>query len=162
MIVVFGPGCCEFLRASSGSATALLAMNTVFGLIFQVDEVEAADPSRAATNTEALDGRFIFDEHVRFAHDEYDHPALPALREYTANHSNPEIRGDKPTFEKIRFENFPDELYAGSRTTIAVLGEEPNAVRPRTRDGNGHAGRAYGSVCDRPAPSGSFLHAIQT
>src|SRR5512134_519980 len=35
----------DFLRSSSGMATSLLAMNTVFGRFFDVLEVEAADPA---------------------------------------------------------------------------------------------------------------------
>src|SRR5206468_5821626 len=35
----------DFLRKSGGMATALLAMNAVFGRFFDVLEVEAADPA---------------------------------------------------------------------------------------------------------------------
>ena len=52
----------QFLSTSCGMAAAFVAMNKVFGPIYDVSEAEAADPARAAERVEALKGQFIFDE----------------------------------------------------------------------------------------------------
>src|SRR5437762_13783105 len=51
----------QFLRTSCGMAAAFVAMNQVFGNVFDVSEAEAADPVRAAQHADAMKGQFIFD-----------------------------------------------------------------------------------------------------
>ena len=46
------------LRYSGGA----LAMNSVFGKLFDVSEAEAADPAQGAERAKALQNRFIFDD----------------------------------------------------------------------------------------------------
>ena len=50
----------RFLQTSCGMATAFLAMNQVFGRVFQVSEAEAAQPEVAQARTESLSGQFTF------------------------------------------------------------------------------------------------------
>src|SRR5919109_3741010 len=52
----------QFLRTSCGMAAAFVALNHVFGQLFNVTEAEAADPARAAERAKALQGQFIFDD----------------------------------------------------------------------------------------------------
>ena len=40
----------QFLRTSCGMAAAFVAMNNVFGNLFEVSEAEAADPAQAQTS----------------------------------------------------------------------------------------------------------------
>ena len=42
----------QFLRTSCGMAAAFIALNSVFGDLFDVSEAEAADPARAAERAE--------------------------------------------------------------------------------------------------------------
>ena len=51
----------QFLRTSCGMAAAFVAMNRVFGNLFEVSEAEAADPAQAAERADMLKGQFIFD-----------------------------------------------------------------------------------------------------
>src|SRR3954467_7505296 len=53
-----------FLRTGSGMAAAFLAMNEVFGQLFEVGRAEAAEPEAAAVRSEALCGQFIFDDQL--------------------------------------------------------------------------------------------------
>ncbi len=116
----------EFLRGLSGYAVAFMAMNQVFGTLFQVDEAEAKDPVAAAERKSTFENQFIFDDQVHFVHENFTNTNLLDLRAYTANHSNPQIKGDKPSFEDIQFQNFLKEVYLQSDTTIALLSGAPS------------------------------------
>ena len=66
----------EFLKTSSGMAAAFLALNSVYGKMFDVSEVEAADASMATERAEALHNQFIFDAQTYLVRDDYDYPLL--------------------------------------------------------------------------------------
>src|SRR5436309_3165964 len=56
----------EFLATSCGMAAAFVAMNAVYGALFQVDAAEAADPDAAAARLARLKDQFVFDDQVHF------------------------------------------------------------------------------------------------
>jgi predicted TIM-barrel fold metal-dependent hydrolase len=119
-----GLGRRKFLRSLCGLAAAFLAMNEVYGPVFQVSEAEAADPEQARERSRALSGQFIFDDQVHFVHDQFQFKGLLDLRSYAAEHWNPELKG-KQSFEKIRFRNFLREVFLESDTKIALLSGAP-------------------------------------
>jgi hypothetical protein len=61
----------RFLRTSCGMAAAFVAMNNVFGNLFDVSEAEAVDVTLAADRAAALNGQFIFDVQTHFVRDDY-------------------------------------------------------------------------------------------
>src|SRR5437899_1434083 len=63
----------QFLASSAGMAAAFLAMNEVFGPIFDVSRAEAADPGVAAQRAGMLSGQFIFDVQTHFVRDDFKH-----------------------------------------------------------------------------------------
>jgi len=62
----------QFLKTSSGMAAAFLAMNQVFGPIFNVAEAEAAEPDKADARSRALKQHFSFDDETHFVLDGFD------------------------------------------------------------------------------------------
>ena len=52
----------QFLRTSCGMAAAFVALNDVFGPIFDVSGAEAAQPEAAAQRANGLAGQFILDD----------------------------------------------------------------------------------------------------
>src|SRR5207245_7787336 len=56
----------HFLRTSCGMAAAFVALNDVFGPIFDVSPAEAAQPDAAAQRANGLAGQFILDDQVHF------------------------------------------------------------------------------------------------
>src|ERR1700756_3036108 len=56
----------HFLRTGCGMAAAFLALNDVFGPLFEVFPAEAAQPEAAAERSNALAGQFILDDQVHF------------------------------------------------------------------------------------------------
>src|SRR6201999_4516344 len=53
----------SFFRSASGMAAPFLAMNQVYGGLFNVSKAEAAEPERAQARADALRSQFIMDMH---------------------------------------------------------------------------------------------------
>ena len=115
-----------FLRSACGMAAAFVAMNQVFGRLFEVDPAEAAEPEMAAARAEALAGQFIFDDQLHFVRDGYKWDGLMVLAEYAAEHWQPAIAEDAPmTLDRYKFNNFLKEVYLDSdRLFYRQIGEE--------------------------------------
>ncbi len=125
----------DFLRTSGGMATALLAMNAVFGRFFDVLPVEAADP--AAFQERTGGPFFIFDVQVHYVGAGYDpgnaeagrkgavsKQALLGLRK-RAQRLNPKLAADSGTLADLSWENFVKEVFFDSETAIGLISTPP-------------------------------------
>lgn len=122
----FGMNRREFIKSQMGLAASFLAMNSVFGHFFAVDPAEASEPDVAREQIERYSDQFIFDVQVHYVHDNFPEPEdLLSLRE-TAEDWNPELDQEKHTLDDIQFENFFQEVFKDSQTTVAVLSNAPN------------------------------------
>jgi hypothetical protein len=95
----------QFLSTSCGMAAAFVAMNKVFGPIYDVSEAEAADPARAAERREALRGQFIFDDQTHFIRDDFQYEELLGLGQYARAVLEPGVdpgRTDQPLLLQVR------------------------------------------------------------
>jgi hypothetical protein len=114
----------EFLATSCGMAAGFLAMNGVYGSIFQVDPAEAAQPEAAADRLASLSHQFIFDDQVHFVRDDYTNEALLDLGEFGKNW-NPVLKEQPLTLQRYKFENFLKEVFLDSETKVALLSGSP-------------------------------------
>src|SRR6267142_1381219 len=71
-----------FLASSAGMAAAFLAMNDVFGPVFEVSRAEAQQPGVAAQRAGALAGQFIVDVQTHFVRDDFKQAGLLDLAKY--------------------------------------------------------------------------------
>jgi predicted TIM-barrel fold metal-dependent hydrolase len=115
----------EFLRTSSGMAAAFLAMNAVYGNLFDVAAAEASDPELAAERASKLAGQFIFDVQNHFVRDDFAWDGILALGEY-AKRWNPVLEAEGVTMQRFKFENYVKEVFLDSETTIALLSAAPS------------------------------------
>jgi predicted TIM-barrel fold metal-dependent hydrolase len=116
----------QFLRTGCGMAAAFVAMNAVFGTIFDVSEAEAADPARAAERAESLKGQFIFDDQTHFVHDKFEQQGLLGLAVYAAENWNPALTDkEKTDLYYYKFENYVRQIFLNSDTSVAVLSGAP-------------------------------------
>lgn len=115
----------RFFRSSCGMAAAFLAMNSVYGTIFTVLPVEAEDPEAAESMKRLFADQFIFDVQLHFVRDEYAWQELTGLRRYARNW-NDELQDEQPTLEKLKFENFVDEVFLKSQTKVGLLSGAPS------------------------------------
>jgi hypothetical protein len=117
----------QFLRTSCGMATAFVALNDVFGRVFEVAPAEAAEPEAAAARAQGLKSQFILDDQVHFVRDDYKVEDLLGLAKYAGEHWNPSILKDSLglSLDRYKFENFLKEVYLDSDTKVALLSGAP-------------------------------------
>jgi uncharacterized protein len=114
----------QFLASSAGMAAAFLAMNEVFGPVFDVSPAEAQQPGVAADRARALAGQFIIDAQTHFVRDDFKQDGLLGLAQYAKQHWNPAIAGEKD-LARYKFENYVKEVFVDSDTKVALLSGAP-------------------------------------
>jgi hypothetical protein len=113
-----------FLASSAGMAAAFLAMNEVFGPVFEVSRAEAEQPGVAAARAGALAGQFIVDVQTHFVRDDFKQAGLLDLAKYAKQHWNPALAGESD-LARYKFENYVREVFVDSDTKVALLSGAP-------------------------------------
>src|SRR5262249_52464009 len=114
----------QFLASSAGMAAAFLAMNEVFGSVFDVTRAEAATPGLADMRAQAPAGQFIVDSQTHFVRDDFKQDGLLDLAKYAKQHWNPALAGES-TLARFKFENYVKEIFVDSDTKVALLSGAP-------------------------------------
>jgi len=118
-----------FFTTAAGMASAFLAMNQVYGRIFDVTPAEAATPELAEERASALQNLFIFDCHTHFLRDDTRLNNFIAGRKSVGDAGwNPELRGREQTIEDLKFNNYYKEIYLDSDTKVALISSSPSEV----------------------------------
>jgi len=115
----------RFLASSAGMAAAFLAMNEVFGPLFDVSPAEAQTPGVATQRAGALSKQFVIDVQTHFVRDDFNQAGLLDLAKYAKNNSwNPGLWGED-TLARYKFENYLKEVFVDSDTKVALLSGAP-------------------------------------
>jgi uncharacterized protein len=114
----------RFLASSAGMAAAFLAMNEVFGRVFDVSPAEAATPGVADARASALAGQFIVDDQTHFVRDDFKQAGLLDLAKFARQHWNPALVGDND-LARYKFDNYVKEIFVDSDTKVALLSGAP-------------------------------------
>ena len=120
-----GVGRRQFLRSASGFAAAFVAMNEVFGPLFDVSEAEAADRDMAQARADGLSHQFIFDDQTHFVHDDFKQEGLLGLGQFAAENWNPSLKPEQLTLAYYKFENYVRQIFLNSDTKVALLSGAP-------------------------------------
>jgi predicted TIM-barrel fold metal-dependent hydrolase len=115
----------QFLRTSSGMAAAFLAMNSVFGPLFDVSDAEAADPAMAAERAEMLKGQFICDVQTHFVRDDFQQEGILGIAQYDAEKLGAGLDPKKLSLYILKFENYVRQIFLNSDTSVALLSGAP-------------------------------------
>src|SRR5262247_2132514 len=114
----------RFLASSAGMAAAFLAMNEVFGAVFDVNPAEAQTPGVANQRAGALSKQFIIDAQTHFVRDDFNQEGLLDLAKYAKQNWNPGLWGEN-TLARYKFDNYLKEIFVDSDTKIALLSGAP-------------------------------------
>jgi predicted TIM-barrel fold metal-dependent hydrolase len=114
----------RFLASSAGMAAGFLAMNDVFGHVFEVSRAEAATPGVAEQRADALSGQFIIDDQTHFVRDDFKQEGLLDLAKYAKQHWNPALVREN-SLARYKFENYVKEIFVDSDTKVALLSGAP-------------------------------------
>ena len=116
----------QFLASSAGMATAFLAMNKVFGPIFDVKEAEAGDMEMSAYRAAQLSSQFIFDDQTHFVRDDFNKEGLLGLTKWAVGTKvNPKINDVPMTLARYKMENYLKEVFLDSDTKVSLLSGAP-------------------------------------
>src|ERR1700736_5160172 len=116
----------QFMRTSCGMAAAFLAMNEIYGNVFQVTAAEAREPEMMLARTKSLAGQFVFDVQTHFVRDDFKHQELLDLAGFASEHWNPQMKQEGvSSLARYKFQNYMKEIYYDSDTTMALLSGAP-------------------------------------
>src|SRR5262247_3377885 len=115
----------QFMQTSCGMAAAFLAMNEIYGNVFEVTAAEAREPELMQARAQSLAGQFIFDVQTHFVRDDFEHTELLGLAKFAAEHWNPQLKGDDSSLVRYKFQNYVKEVYYDSDTSLALLSGAP-------------------------------------
>jgi len=120
----------RFFQTAAGMAAAFVAMNEVYGGIFEASRAEAATPELADERARALADQFIMDMHTHFLRDDTRLEGFVRSREAVGKAGwNPALAGKPQTLEDLKFANYFKEIYFDSDTKVALISgsgsEEP-------------------------------------
>ena len=119
----------RFFQTAAGMAASFVAINQVFGNIFDVTEAEAATPELAAARADALSGQMIIDGHTHFLRDDTRLMGFVAAREAVGRSGwNKELSAKEQTIDDLKYRNYVKEIYMDSDTKIALLSNSPSEV----------------------------------
>jgi uncharacterized protein len=118
-----------FFTTAAGMATAFLAMNQVYGGLFDVTPAEAATPELAQQRANSLSDQFIFDCHTHFLRDDTRVNLFVQMRKAVGNMGwNPDLKGKEQTLEDLKYNNYYKEMYLDSDTKVALISSAPSDV----------------------------------
>lgn len=108
-------------RLTCNTVSSFVAMNAVYGEMFSVAAAETVDSAASAKRAQAYATQFIFDGHLHFVHDGYDFADLLGLRKLGAAIGNDALAGKPVTFASFQFDNFVNEVFLDSDTTVGII-----------------------------------------
>jgi hypothetical protein len=118
----------RFFQTAAGMAAAFVAMNEVYGAIFDATPAEAATPAMAQERADGLKDQFIMDMHTHFLRDDTRNTNFLEMRKAVEKLGwNKELSGEQ-TIEDLKFANYIKEMFLDSDTKIALISSAPSDI----------------------------------
>jgi predicted TIM-barrel fold metal-dependent hydrolase len=119
----------RFFGTAAGMAAAFLAMNEVYGALYDVTRVEAQTPEMAKERAGALAKQFVMDCHTHFLRDDTRIMGFVRQREAVGKAGwNPALAGKPQTIEDLKFANYYKEIFLDSDTKVALISGSPSEI----------------------------------
>jgi predicted TIM-barrel fold metal-dependent hydrolase len=120
----------RFFQTASGMAASFVAMNEVFGHLFDASLAEAATPDAANERAAALSGQMVIDGHTHFLRDDTRLLGFAAMRNTVGKWGwNKALTAEgEQTIADLKFANYMKEVYMDSDTKVALLSNSPSEV----------------------------------
>lgn len=119
----------RFFQTASGMAAAFLAMNEVYGVLYDVSRAEAQTPEMAKERAQALSKQFVMDCHTHFLRDDTRIMVFVGLRETVGKAGwNPALAGNPQTIEDLKFANYFKEIFLDSDTKVGLISGSPSDI----------------------------------
>ena len=119
----------RFFQTAAGMAASFVALNQVFGHLFDASEAEAATPEKAQARADALSSQMVIDGHTHFLRDDTRLMGFVKGREAVGQFGwNKELSAREQTIDDLKYSNYVKEIYMDSDTKIALLSNSPSDV----------------------------------
>jgi len=119
----------RFFQTAAGMAASFVAMNEVYGPLFDATPAEAATLELADERAQALNGQFVMDTHTHYLRDDTKLMGFVKMREAVGKAGWNKGLSEKPqTIDDLKFDNYFKEIYLDSDTKVALLTNSPSEV----------------------------------
>jgi len=119
----------RFFQTAAGMAAAFLAMNEVYGSLYDVSPAEAQTSGQAQERADVLSKQFVMDCHTHFLRDDTRIMTFVRQREAVGKAGwNPALAGKPQTIEDLKFANYFKEVFLDSDTKVALLSGAPSDI----------------------------------
>jgi uncharacterized protein len=119
----------RFFQTAAGMAASFLAMNEVYGPLFDVSKAEAATPAMAQERANSLKDQFIMDMHTHFLRDDTRLTNFVAMRTAVGKAGwNKQLADKEQTLEDLKYGNYVKEMFLDSDTKIALISSAPSDI----------------------------------
>src|SRR3954465_1872836 len=119
----------RFFQTAAGMAASFVAMNQVFGPLFDASAAEAATPEMADARAASLSGQFVIDGHTHFLRDDTRLTGFVKGREAVGKSGwNKSLAEKEQTIDDLKYDNYLKEIYLDSDTKVALLSNSPSEV----------------------------------
>jgi predicted TIM-barrel fold metal-dependent hydrolase len=119
----------RFFQTAAGMAASFVAMNEVYGPIFEVSKAEAATSAMAQERADALKDQFIMDMHTHFLRDDTRIMNFVRMRAAVGKAGwNKALAEKEQTIEDLKFDNYKKEIFLDSDTKIALISSAPSDI----------------------------------
>ena len=106
----------RFFQTASGMAASFVALNQVFGPLFDASEAEAATPELAQSRADGLSGQMIIDGHTHFLRDDTRLMGFVKAREAVGQFGwNKELNSKEQTIDDLKFAQLRQRDLHGQR-----------------------------------------------
>jgi uncharacterized protein len=153
----------RFFQTTAGMAASFLAMNQVYGPLFDVTPAEAATPAMADERAAALKDQFIMDMHTHFLRDDTRITTFLDMRKAVGKAGwNKELGDHEQTIEDLKFNNYKKEMFLDSDTKIALISSAPSDIEQDWFLTNEQMADARRRINEEAGARRLFCHAIFT
>ncbi len=120
----------RFFQTAAGMAASFVAMNQVFGYLFDASVAEAATPDLANERAAGLSGQYVIDGHTHFLRDDTRLNGFVAMRNAVGKTGwNKQLSEEgEQTIDNLKYGNYVKEVYMDSDTKVALLSNSPSEV----------------------------------
>ena len=153
----------RFFQTAAGMAASFVAMNEVYGPLFEVSKAEAATPAMAQERADALKDQFIMDMHTHFLRDDTRIMTFVNMRNAVGKAGwNKQLAEKEQTIEDLKFNNYKKEMFLDSDTKIALISSAPSDIEQDWFLTNEQMAEARKKVNDEAGSRRLFAHCIFT
>jgi predicted TIM-barrel fold metal-dependent hydrolase len=119
----------RFFQTAAGMAASFVALNQVFGPVFDASIAEAATPDLANARAAGLSGQMVIDGHTHFLRDDTKLMGFVRQRANVGKFGwNKALAEKEQTIEDLKFNNYLKEIYMDSDTKVSLLSNSPSHV----------------------------------